>query len=160
MVLVKKFSFFSKGLVHDLNYFQNKTSSLYHIRRTYTKCKNKNVLEVLKSSKHIALFEPRQSIKFSRKAHMVSPWFWSKICIFFILCFLDQIGPKKVFYDVLGRKFAFLDDQNVELKKGKICIFGKVLVHGFGQKLEFFSILCLLDQIGLLKVFHNVLDRI
>ena len=31
-------------------------------------------------------------------------WFWSKICIFFILCFLDQIGPEKVFHDVLDRK--------------------------------------------------------
>ena len=79
---------------------------------------------------------------------------------FFYSLFFRSNRPKKVFYDVLGRKFAFLDDQNVELKKGKICIFGKVLVHGFGQKLEFFSILCLLDQIGLLKVFHNVLDRI
>ena len=38
------------------NYLQNKTSRLYHIRRTYTKGKNKNVLEVLKSSKYIWLF--------------------------------------------------------------------------------------------------------
>ena len=27
-----------------------------------------------------------------------------KICIFFILCFLDQIGPEKVFHDFLDRK--------------------------------------------------------
>ena len=54
---------------NNLNYLQNKTSRLYHIRRTYknVKCKNKNVLDVLKSSKYISLFEPRQAIKFSCK---------------------------------------------------------------------------------------------
>ena len=58
---------------NNLNYLQNKTSRLYHIRRTYknVKCKNKNVLEVLKSSKYIALFEPRQSIKYSCKMCLV-----------------------------------------------------------------------------------------
>ena len=36
---------------NDFNYLQNKASRLYHIRRTYTKCKcqNKNVLEQLVS---------------------------------------------------------------------------------------------------------------
>ena len=37
--------------LNDLNYLQNKTSRLYQIRRTYTKCKcqNKSVLEELVS---------------------------------------------------------------------------------------------------------------
>ena len=41
---------------NNLNYLQNKTSRLYHIRRMYknVKCKNKNVLEVLKSLKYIS----------------------------------------------------------------------------------------------------------
>ena len=42
---------------------------------------------------------------------------------FFLLCFLDQIGPfkKKVFHDVLDRKLAFLHlhDKNREFKKGQ-----------------------------------------
>ena len=41
---------------NNLNYLQNKTSRLYHIRRTYAKCKNKNVLEVVKSSKYISIY--------------------------------------------------------------------------------------------------------
>ena len=41
----------------NLKYLQNKTSRLYHIRRRCKKCKNKNVLDVLKSSKYISLFE-------------------------------------------------------------------------------------------------------
>ena len=43
------------------------------------KCKNKNVLEVLKSSKYISLFEPRQSIKFSCKMHQNSLRGWIRI---------------------------------------------------------------------------------
>jgi len=48
--------------LNDLNYLQNKTSRLYHIRRTYTKCKcqSKNVLEQLVSlrgSKNEIYFE-------------------------------------------------------------------------------------------------------
>ena len=59
--------FFTGIEKNNLNYLQNKTARLYQIRRTYmrnVKCKNKNVLEVLKSSKYISLFEPCQSIKF------------------------------------------------------------------------------------------------
>ena len=56
---------------NNLNCLQNKTSRLYTFdaRVRNVKCKNKNVLEVLKSSKYISLFEPRQSIKFSCKMH-------------------------------------------------------------------------------------------
>ena len=44
------------------------------------------------------------------------------------------------------------------LKSGKICIFGKGLVDGFGQKFAFFYPV-FLDQIVPEKVFHDVLDR-
>ena len=57
---------------NNLNCLQNKTSRLYttfDARVRNVKCKNKNVLEVLKSSKYISLFEPLQSIKFSCKMH-------------------------------------------------------------------------------------------
>ena len=63
-----------------------------------------------------------QNLQFSRG---VSPWFWSKICIFSSLCFLDHVGPQKVFHDVLDRKLAFLDDENVEFKKWKNLHFCK-----------------------------------
>ena len=55
--------------LNDLNYLQNKTSRLYQIRRTYTKCKYKNinVLEELvslqgsKSEIYFEDFKTRQS---------------------------------------------------------------------------------------------------
>ena len=54
----------------------------------------------------------------------------------FVLC---KIHPEKVFGDVLVKKQAFLDNINLYLKKGKISIFAKGIVHDFGQKVEVFS---------------------
>ena len=52
---------------------------------------------------------------------------------------LCKINPEKVFEDVLIRKQAFLDNINMDLKKRKIDIFAKGIVHDFGQKVEVFS---------------------
>ena len=54
----------------------------------------------------------------------------------------------KVFHDVLDRKLAFLDDQMLNLKSGKIRISPKGLVHGFGKKICSFFILCFVFQIS------------
>ena len=50
-------------------------------------------------------------------------------------CVLNQ---KKVFYDILDDRNAFLDYKNKKLKSRKIGVFPKGLVHGFGQKLVIF----------------------
>ena len=54
----------------------------------------------------------------------------------FVLC---KIHPEKVFGDILVRKQAFLDNINLDLKRSKIDIFAKGIVHDFGQKGEVFS---------------------
>ena len=64
---------------------------------------------------------------------LVKNW---KFCERFVLC---KIHPEKVFGDVLVKKQAFLDNINLYLKKGKISIFPKGIVHDFGQKGEVFS---------------------
>ena len=64
---------------------------------------------------------------------LVKNW---KFCERFVLC---KIHPQKVFGDVFVKKQAFLDNINMALKKGKISICGKGIVHDFGQKLEVFS---------------------
>ena len=64
---------------------------------------------------------------------LVKNW---KFCERFVFC---KIHPEKVFGDVLVKKQAFLDNINVYLKKGKISIFAKGIVHDFGQKGEVFS---------------------
>ena len=59
-----------------------------------------------------------------------------KFCSRFVLC---KIHQEKVFGDVLLRKQALLDSINMDLKKGKIGIFAKGIVHDFRQKVEVFS---------------------
>ena len=64
---------------------------------------------------------------------LVKNW---KFCERFVSC---KIHPEKVFGDVFVRKQAFLDNINMDFKKGKISIFAKGIVHDFGQKVEVFS---------------------
>ena len=58
-----------------------------------------------------------------------------KICKHFVL---TQLHLEKLFGDVLVRKPAFLDNINMDLKKRKIGIFSKGIVHDFGQKVQVF----------------------
>ena len=59
-----------------------------------------------------------------------------KFCKRFVLC---EIQREKGFGDVLLRKQGVLDNINMDLKKGKIRVFAKRIVHDFGQKVEVFS---------------------
>ena len=59
-----------------------------------------------------------------------------KFCDRFVLC---KIHPQKVFGDVFVKEQAFLDNINMDLKRGKISIFAKGILHDFGQKLKVFS---------------------
>ena len=52
--------------------------------------------------------------------------------------FLAKTGQEKVFGKSPHRKLAFLDYKKSILKSRKIGIFPKGLVHGFGEKYEFF----------------------
>ena len=48
-----------------------------------------------------------------------NPWFWSKIGLFCIFCFLGNIGQENMSYYIVKRKNAFLGFENKELKKSK-----------------------------------------
>ena len=78
-----------------------------------------------------------------------------KFCQRFVLC---KTHREKVFGDVLVRKQAFLENINMDLKERKISIFGKGIVHYFGQKVEGFYLLCL-SKIYREKVFADVLAK-
>ena len=81
-------------------------------------------------------FKKSQNWHFSKE---VNPWFWSKngpsVPTFF---FLGNIGQENVFYDIQGRKNAFLRYKNKKFKNRKILIFPKGLTHGFGPKMPIF----------------------
>ena len=75
--------------------------------------------------------------------------------------FLDKIGQENVFYDILGRKYAFVGYKNKKFKKSKNWYFSKgVNRHGFGPKVAIFpSTLFFLDKIGQENVFYDILER-
>ena len=56
----------------------------------------------------------------------------------FQLFFLGNIGQKKVFYDILEQKKAFLSYKRESSKRRKIDIFPKGLSYGFGPKMAIF----------------------
>ena len=67
------------------------------------------------------------------------PWFWSKIGHFSMFFFKGNVGQENVFYDILEqKKYPFQAIKTRSSKNGKIPIFPKRLVHGFGQKLAIF----------------------
>ena len=47
-----------------------------------------------------------------------------------------KINREKSIFDVLYRKQAFLNNENIGFKNPKIGIFATGLVHSFGQKME------------------------
>ena len=49
--------------------------------------------------------------------------------------FLGKIGQKKVIGNVLDRKLAFLDHENMDLKKSQNCHFSKGVSPWFWPKL-------------------------
>ena len=57
---------------------------------------------------------------------------------FFPISFLGNIGQKKVFYDILERRNAFLGYKNKKFKKSKNCIFPRESTHGFGPQITIF----------------------
>ena len=59
---------------------------------------------------------------------------------FFQLFFLGNISQENVFYDILGRKIAFLGYKNKKFKKSKNDIFPKWLTHSFGPKMAIFQL--------------------
>ena len=66
----------------------------------------------------------------------VSPWFWSKILKFSTFLFLAKlVSIMRLTIFQKGKKL-FQTIKNTKLKKSKIGIFPKGLVHGFGQKFE------------------------
>ena len=85
--------------------------------------------------------------------------FGQKFVIFSLSCLFRSNTPEKVFHDVLDRKLATLDNKISNLKSGKICIFAKGLVHGFGQPFQIFFSLFFFRSNTPKKVVHYVPDR-
>ena len=76
---------------------------------------------------------------------------------FFQLFFLGNIGQENVFYDILGRKNAFLNYKNKKFKKSKNGHFCKGVNPWFWSKNGYFSNFFFLGNIGQENVFYDIL---
>ena len=77
---------------------------------------------------------------------------------FFHLFFLNNIGRKDVFYDILERKKEFLGNKNKKFKKSKNKHFCKAVDLWFWSKSGHFSNF-FLGNIGQKNVFFSFLER-
>ena len=102
MVLVQKWTFFQLfflGIIGQENVF---TDIL----------ERKNAFLSYKNNK----FKKSKNWHFSKGVNLM---FWSKNCHFSWLFLLGNIGPQKLFYDILQRKNAFLSYKNKNFKQSK-----------------------------------------
>ena len=76
---------------------------------------------------------------------------------FFQHFFLGNMAQKKVFYDILERKNAFLRYKNNKFKKSKNWHFSKR--HGLGPKMPVFPTFFFLSNIAQENVFYDILER-
>lgn len=79
--------------------------------------------------------------KFAYSAKRLVHGFGQKLEIFSFSFFLDHTGPEESFIMLWIENLLFKTIKILKWKSGKICIFAKGLVHGFGGKFELFFIL-------------------
>ena len=83
-----------------------------------------------------------KKLKNSKNWHFskgVNPWFWSKNGHFSNFFFLENIGQKNVFYDILAQQNAFLDYKNKKFKNSRNWHFCKGVNPWFWSKNGHFS---------------------
>ena len=122
MVLVEKWPFFQLFFLSNIGH----NNVFYHI------LERKNALLGSKNKKL------KKSINW-HYSKGVNPWFWSKNSHFPIFFLLGNIGQKNIFYDIRGRKNAFLGYKNRKFKKSKNWHFSKRVNPWFWSKNGHFS---------------------
>ena len=130
----QKTSIFSRGIIHGLGQKLASFPSFY-FRQNGVKIR---VSVYIRKKKTPSQATKTRSLKtrkidiFPKGLSMVLVKKWP----FFPTFFLGNIGQKKIFYDILARKNAFLGYKNKKTSKSrKIDIFPKALTHGFGPKM-------------------------
>ena len=84
---------------------------------------------------------------------LVQKWpFWQ-------LFFEGNIGKENLFYDILERKNAFLDNKNKNFKKSKNWHFSKGVNPWFWSKNGHFGNFLFLGNIGQKNVFCDILEQ-
>ena len=85
--------------------------------------------------------------------------FWSNNSHVSNLFFLGKRDTENVFHDILERKNAYLGCKDKKIKKSKNCPFSKGVNPQFWSKNGHFSNSFFLGNIGLEKVYYDILER-
>ena len=138
----------NKKNIEKLRFFQREKSivlvknlKLFHLS-IFGKIRQENVFDDILERKKAFLDYKKQKVKkvkkksgfFQRGKSMALVKNWK----FFHLFIFGKIRKENVFDNILERKKVFYTIKNKKLKSPKIGIFPKGLLHGFGQKFEFF----------------------
>ena len=118
----------------------------------YDILQRKNVFLSYKNKK----FKKSKNCNFSK---WFSPQFWSKIRHFSIFSFQAVKARKMSFTILQNQKTPFQAIKTRSSKRGKIAIFPKWLVHGFGQKLAIFPSFFLLKVIQARKICFTIFQN-
>ena len=121
IVLVKNWPFFQVFFSGSIGQ-ENEFYDILERKHAFLGCKHKT-------------FKKWKNCHFSKG---VSPWFWSKIG-HFSMFFLKVIQARKMCFTIFqNEKTPFQAIKTRSSKSGKIAIFPKGLLPGFGQKLAIF----------------------
>ena len=127
----------------------------------FRKIDKENVFDEILHRKKAFLDIKKINFKNSKKLHFskgVSPWFSSKIWDFSFFYFWKSRREKCVWRYSQSKNSLFRLKKTLILKTRNKCIFPKGLVHGFGQKIDFFSIFSFLGKISKANLFGDVLE--
>ena len=125
-----------KGVVHNFGQKIENFSWFYFSQNRQGKCVWRN-----SPQKKAFLDIKKINFKNSKKLHFskwVSPWFSSKIWDFSFFYFWKSRREKCVWRYCQSKNSLFRLKKTLILKTRNKCIFPKGLVHGFGQKIDFF----------------------
>ena len=105
-------------------------------------------------------FKKQEVQKIEKLTFLQNPWFWSKNGHFSSFIFLGNIGKENVFYDILGRRNAFLGHKNKKFKRSKNWhSVPKGVNPLFWSKNDHFSNFIFLGSICQENVFYDILER-
>ena len=132
----EKIAIFPKGLVHGfgqkLSFFPNFFLRQYRRGNCVLRCSRTKKRRFRLRNKNLKKWN---NCHFSTG---VSPWFCSKIGHFSMFCF-KALQTRKMCFTILTNEETPLQAiKTRSSKRGKIAIFPKGFVHGFGQKLAIF----------------------
>ena len=135
-------------------WFWSKNRTFYHVCFLGKLSKKRSFFDIL-NKKDCFLDQKNGVLEKSKK----STFFLSKNRTFCHLCFLGKSSQKRWFFYILDKKECFLDRKKELLKSLTYGNLSKGLDHGFGQKIEHFTMYVFWGKLGDKRSFFDILNK-